>query len=157
MKVKYHNILVLFLATIVFFVGAGVTVIDLCCSRCVDSVMSMTLHSSDCSMAEKMAKSPSCCRSGDHAMDYSEKTVSCEGEHTHTGKCCEARRVSIDLDHSVYQPNLLHTMVWTVIPSFISNALLASDTSTPLIIDEAQEPIPILPRNYLTLIRVLII
>lgn len=155
MKVKYHNILVLFLAAIVFFVGAGVTIVDLCCSKCVDNVMSMRLHPDDCSMAEMKIETPSCCSLEDHSIDHSEDAALCASGHT--GKCCEAKRVSIDLDRSVYLPNLLHTMVWTIVPAFISNFHLISDTNEPLIAGEARDPIPIPPRNYLSLIRVLII
>lgn len=155
MKVKYHKILVLFLAAIVFFVGAGVTVVDLCCSGCIDKVISMQLHATDCSMTEMKVESPSCCSEEAHIMDHSEDNSLCISEHT--GKCCEAKRVSIDLDRSVYQPNLLHSMVWTVIPAFISNVFFISDNDEPLLAGEARDPIPIPPRNYLTLIRVLII
>lgn len=155
MKVKYHNILVLFLATIVFFVGAGVTVVDLCCSGCIDKVMSMQLHSNDCSMEEMKAEAPSCCSQEDHSMSHSEDAVSCTSMYT--GKCCEAKRVSMDLDRSVFQPNLLQSMVWTLVPSFISQVLLVSDTNEPLFAGEARDPVPIPPRNYLSLIRVLII
>lgn len=155
MKVKYHNILVLFLATIVFFVGAGVTVVDLCCSGCIDKVMSMQLHASDCSMAEMKTESPSCCSEENHSIDHSE-AISPQTS-SHADKCCEAKRISMDLDRSVYQPKLLHLMVWTMVPHFISNVLLVSDNNEPLIVGEARDPIPIPPRNYLSLIRVLII
>lgn len=154
MKVKYHKILILFLAAIVFFVGAGVTVVDLCCSGCIDKVMSMQLHQADCSMTEMKTASPSCCSEEGHIMDHSDDTSCISG---HTGKCCEAKRVSMDLDRSVYQPNLLHAMVWTLVPAFISNVLLVSDNNEPLLAGEARDPMPLPPRNYLTLIRVLII
>lgn len=156
MKMKYRNILVLFLAAIVFFVGAGVTVVDLCCSRCIDQVMSMQLHTEDCSMTEMKTESPSCCSQKDHDMQHSTDAASCVS-NGHADKCCEAKRVSMDLDRSVYQPNLLQSMVWTMVPAFISNYLLVSDNNELLVVGEARDPIPIPPRNYLSLIRVLII
>lgn len=154
---KYRNILILFLATIVFFVGAGITVVDLCCSGCIDKVMSMQLHSEDCSMDEMIAETPSCCSTEDHSMSHSEDVEKAPCPSEHADKCCEAKRVSMDLDRSVFQPNLLQSMVWTIVPSFISNVLLVSDNNESLIIGEARDPIPIPPRNYLSLIRVLII
>lgn len=155
MKVKYRNILVLFLAAIVFFVGAGVTVVDLCCSKCVDEVMSMNMHMDDCMKAEMKTESPACCSQEDHSMDHSENTSLCVSGHT--DKCCDAKRVSMDLDRLVHQPNLLHSMVWTSVPAFISNFLLVSDNNDFFVVGEARDPIPIPPRNYLSLIRVLII
>lgn len=151
MEMKYRNILVLFLAAIVFFVGAGVTVVDLCCSRCIEQVMSLSVHKGDCMKTEMKAEVPSCCSQNSHSEDGS----LCVSEHT--DKCCEAKRVSIDINYTVKQANLLHSMVWTLVPSFISNFLLIADNNEPLLIAEARDPIPIPPRNYLSLIRVLII
>ncbi|WP_110309329.1 hypothetical protein [Dysgonomonas alginatilytica] len=148
---KYRNILVLFLAAIVFFVGAGVTVVDLCCSGCIDKVMSMQLHAEACSMTEMKSESPSCCSQEDHSEDVSLCVSS------HAEKCCEAKRVSMDLDRSVYQPNLLQSMVWTMVSAFISGYLPASDNNESLVVGEARDPVPIPPRNYLSMIRVLII
>lgn len=151
MEMKYRNILVLFLAAIVFFVGAGVTVVDLCCSRCIDQVMSMNIHKDDCLKTEMKAQVPSCCSQSDHSEDAS---LCVSG---HTDKCCEAKRVSIDINYTVKQANLLHSMVWTLVPSFISNFLLIADNNEHLLVAESRDPIPIPPRNYLSLIRVLII
>lgn len=151
MEMKYRNILVLFLAAIVFFVGAGVTVVDLCCSRCIEQVMSLNVHKGDCMKTEMKAEAPSCCSHYNHSEDAT------LGVSEHTDKCCEAKRVSIDINYTVKQANLLHSMVWTLVPSFISNFLLIADNNEPLLIAEARDPIPIPPRNYLSLIRVLII
>lgn len=151
MKRKYRNILVLFLAAIVFFVGAGVTVVDLCCSKCVGQVMSMNIHMDDCMKAEMKTESPSCCSQENHSEDAS---LCVSG---HTNKCCEAKRVSIDINHTVSQTSLLHLMVWTLVRSFICNSLLVSDNNESLLVAESRDPIPIPPRNYLSLIRVLII
>lgn len=129
MEVKYRNILVLSLATIMFFVGVGVTVVDLCCSGC--------------SQEENIS------------MNHPDGTPLCM--NAHLSKCCEIKRISIDLDHSVYHPNLLYSMAWTMIPAFVFDHLLISDNKGLLVREEAQDPVPIPPRNYLSLIRVLII
>ncbi len=145
MKVRYRNILVSFLAAILFFVGAGVTVVDLCCSACVEDVKPMSPHPEGCSMKEIKTVPSTCCT----------QNTDCVKEHT--GRCCVAKRISIDLDYSSSQPSLLQSIVWTIVPCFISCIHTSSHNNELLVVDETRDPIPIPPRNYLSLIRVLII
>ncbi len=153
MKKRAYNIVVLFLAVAIFFVGAGVTIVDLCCGRCADSFISMAEPADDCMQSLDTNKvMDDCCATKSPAVE----NTSCESHHAEKGDCCKKERVSIDLDNTIYKHNLSHALVW-VVTSLFHNSSLFLATGEKYLQPDVVDQITIPPRDYLSLIRILII
>lgn len=155
MKQKTNHIILLFLATAIFFVGAGVTIVDLCCSACPDNLISLAEpEPKDVCIQhlKEVQKIDDCCSEKSHEM-----SVDCNTPEHHKGEqCCKKERVSIDLDNTIYKHKLSTSLVWTVVSLFYNNSLLLS-TDERYICPDVVDEISIPPRDYLSLIRILII
>ncbi|MDU1905141.1 MAG: hypothetical protein E6772_10185 [Dysgonomonas sp.] len=152
MKTKYRNILVLFLAVIVFFVGAGVTIVDLCCTNCVENVLAMNTHNSACGVLDTEIDKHSCCSNPDTSNDVSPCTSQ------HEGECCGVERIDVDIDHRVFKPDLGDFAVSDFIHCFCCCFCHTHDIAENIVsLSPYSEAIPIPPREYLSLLRVLII
>lgn len=155
MKKRVYNIVVLFLAVAIFFVGAGVTIVDLCCSRCADNFISMadTDIADDCMQSVETNKvMDDCCSMKSHAVE----DTGCDTHHADKGDCCKKERVSIDLDNTIYKHNLSHALVWVAASLFHNSSLfltIGEKYLQPDVVDQISIP----PRDYLSLIRILII
>ena len=154
MKKKVNHIVILFLAAAIFFVGAGVTIVDLCCSKCADSLLSLSESTGNCVQHSGLMKMPdNCC---------SEKTnsesLACDSLHSDKDKseCCKKERLSIDLNNTTFKHSLSNTMVWTII-SFSNSGSLYLSINDKYIQPEVVEQKTLPPRDYLSLIRILII
>lgn len=156
MKRKVNNIFIVLIASLVFFVGAGVTIVNLCCGNCISKILSPKEHVSHCpSMADLTSheKMKNCC-SKDAAKTTTDK--SCEDKHADE-ECGTSERVSVDLSDTTFKPSIA-PLVWCVIT--LHTDLLNYITEPHLNIgvdNDRRAPIPIPPRDYLSLIRVLII
>lgn len=152
MKQKYSKIFVLLLAIVVFFVGAGITVVDLCCANCLENVLAMKNRNSACDITDASLTGHSCCSNTDPANDVSPCT------NHHDGKCCEAERITVDIDHRQTKLQLADSMVWSFVHCYCCCFCHTSDISENIYLSEHRDvspPIP--PREYLSLIRILII
>jgi len=89
---------------------------------------------------------------------HTEKKSTCHNNHDSEEKCCEIERISIDIEHRIYKPALDNNLSWLLIfqlgYSYLYPDQLAENIPEYSYYTDA---IPILPRDYLSLIRVLII
>lgn len=152
MKKEVKHIVILFLAATIFFVGAGVTIVDLCCSRCADSFMSMSESADDCMQhSDMMRMSDDCCAQKAHP-----KSTACDTHHSDKSDCCKKERLSIDLNNTIYKHSLSDAMVWSLV-ALSNNSSLFLSSCDKYIQPDVVEQITIPPRDYLSLIRILII
>lgn len=157
MKQKIRNILILTMAVTVFFVGAGVTVVDLCCSNCVENLIALEKKSNchELPPADAGFGLHSCCN--DDASSQNDGMLPCTNQHE--GNCCDAERISIDIDSRTFKPDLAKSsLVWSVLHCqcccFCHTTNIAQ-TAVSAIYADGDIPIP--PREYLSLLRILII
>lgn len=152
MKQKYRNILVSFLALTVFFVGAGVTIVDLCCMNCVENILALNTYNSACDVTEVEIAEHSCCSNEDDSNDVSPCTKK------HEGKCCGAERIDVDIDNRVFKPDLSDTLMSDFVHCYCccfchTHDIVENITSTSWY----TQTVPIPPREYLSFLRILII
>lgn len=152
---KVKNILILFTAVLVFFVGTGVTIIDLCCVNCVTNVINMKSRSSHCDIdadANTMSENHSCCSSSTSPEDV----LPCTNQYDHD--CCMAQRIDVDIEHKFFKPSISSPLLWCGISLctdiFCLHSFSLSDNESD---KNYRIPTPIPPRDYLSLIRILII
>lgn len=141
MKKSIQHIAILLIAFAVFFTGAGVTVVNYCCSTCETVVASQTDHA--CCFEDGL----------DHQHVCDCTSHSSQEEH----QCATTERLTIDLDNSSSKPQLapLSTLLaHDFIHVCVSCAAQYEYNSQT---DTYDDP-PVMPtRSYLSLIRVLII
>ena len=155
MKQRIQNIFVLFMAVTVFFVGAGVTIVDLCCSNCIENLILMNKADGNCHDLVAVAdmKSHSCCQD-DAGQDSN--MLPCTNKHE--GKCCDAERISVDLDNRTFKPGIINTaLAWAVVHCQCCCYCHTSDIEQTAGYAEYSDNVPIPPREYLSMLRVLII
>ncbi|WP_081852516.1 hypothetical protein [Prevotella sp. 10(H)] len=151
---KFGQTLILLVAAVtVFLTGAGVTIVNYCCTSCSGQTLFMTGQHVCCAESFENEEVMSCCSSHEAVVNETSETV-CYDQDSH----CTASRLSIDIDASSFRPHVSVPFMW------ISDA---SFTPTSYILPEKIEysdeyirfesPPDILPREYLSFIRVLII
>lgn len=142
------------MAVAIFFVGAGVTIVDLCCSSCADSFMSMSEPVDNCMQqpSDTSKVTDDCCSTNSHTTE----AAGCDKHHSEKEDCCKKERVSIDLDNTIYKHNLSNALVWVVVSLFHTNSLFLT-TGEQYLQPDVVDQITIPPRDYLSLIRILII
>ncbi|MDH6354801.1 hypothetical protein M2132_001132 [Dysgonomonas sp. PH5-45] len=152
MKHFVNKIAVFLLAFLIFFVGTGVTVIDLCCQNCIEHTLSL----SDVSCCSQTQHSHSDATAAGHNHDSYQHEDICSSPHE--GECCVPERISFDIDHFFSKPQIVAPFVW------IANNLF--ENVTPVLNEAPTDNVPILrdkipiivhPRVYLSMIRILII
>lgn len=148
-----QKILIVIIAATVFLTGAGVTIINYCCTSCSGQTLFMTEKHVCCADSQHSHEGKSCCSP---VKDISNDT--CEGLVYTDLSHCTASRMSIDIDASSYRPQISIPFVW------ISDAMTYSvDNFTidnEVVIDSFthfKAPPEVPPRKYLSLIQVLII
>lgn len=159
MKQLVTKIILVIAAVAVFFTGAGVTFIIYCCSGCdTEQTLVVTKAHTCCSKQMVSEEGHSCCASHTHYTPESNQSEA-KGCSTHfDAGHCQTSRLSADIDLSVFRPQVSNPFVW------ISDAypvLLSSISPDPTNDDDAyvrfESPPNIPPREYLSLMRVLII
>lgn len=153
MKQKYRNILVAFLAVTVFFVGAGVTIVDLCCTNCVKNVLALNTHNSGCAVTDiDVVNEHFCCSN----VDPSNDVLPCTSQHE--GQCCSVERIDVDIDNRVFKPNLGDTMAAAFVHCYCCCFCHTHDIGESITASGYEAgTIHIPPREYLSFLRVLII
>lgn len=155
---KLHHIIILIAAIAVFFTGTGVTVMNYCCSGCISEFFSEQEQTCCCSSTShnSMAMGDDGCCSDNHKKEMAQHN-DCTNSASSSQDHCSSSRISIDLDSSIFKPHLAILFTWlSDIPVFTLNIL-------PHVVEYTHvetytgDPPSILPRSYLSLIRVLII
>lgn len=143
---KFSNLLIALLASLIFLVGAGVTVIDLCCTSCINTLVSINKDKGMCEDMRMSLDSDSCCGKESHHSQEKQ------------GDCCTIERISVDLDHSIFKPIISSPFVWCAdLMSNLTQTIEPNVDNLGFENDRYRPPIPIPPREYLSLIRILII
>lgn len=148
-----QKIIIVIIAATVFLTGAGVTIINYCCTSCSGQTLFMTEKHVCCADSQHPHEGKSCCSP---VKDISKDT--CEGLAYTDLSHCTASRMSIDIDASSYRPQISIPFIW------VSDAMIYS-SDRYLFNDEAitnesthlEAPPESPPREYLSLIQVLII
>lgn len=146
---KYiSHIVALIIAISVFFTGTGITIINYCCMGCVEQVFSLK-------------QQPTCCSEEDHSSDNHFSLDDCfvvdhlSYEYT-AAKSCSVSRQSIDLDTFTFKPQLSSPFVWITQAFSLYQAIqLFGVYDADYSYKKSPPKIP--PREYLSLLRVLII
>lgn len=154
MKKSGHIILLMILAVAVFYTGTGVTIMKYCCPDCKPSYAIVgqkhICHNPEES-PDTCSTQVSCPNCG--AVDTDEGTISYNAK----GSGCASSRVSIDLDSQHFRPQVQTPFVWL---SAVDNLFLTGNEETAKSTDfvsYTESPPSVVPRSYLSLIRVLII
>lgn len=151
MKRRLRHITLLFMAAIIFFVGAGITIVELCCSDCMDSVLTMQYKGDECDMTSNTDAMSCCADQGHHAENKHET-------HDADGQCCGAKRLDMsDMSNAIFKPDLSALFAWPATPLFQYLTLDASAINNLYSDEGTRDSVPIPPRSYLSLIRILII
>lgn len=151
-----QRVILLIVATTVFLTGMGVTVINFCCPSCSEQTLFMTKKHVCCSEkaeSNTVRQTKSCC-SGTATIDKGE----CHDSSFSKAGHCSPSRLVTDKDASSFRPQISSPFVW--LSETLTNAL---NTTLPNTVGDAKDythlkiPSTIPPREYLSLIRVLII
>jgi len=155
MKRFAQNIILVIAAATVFLTGAGVTIINYCCTSCSGQTLIMAQQHTCCATSHEQNTdvTASCCATtGSEGHDLCE-TTAYSGE-TH----CQASRLSIDIDAASFRPHVAIPFVWISDNSLtLASALLPETAEFADHYSLFKSPPDIPPREYLSLIRVLII
>ena len=154
MKKSGHIIILLILAAVVFYTGTGVTIMKYCCPDCEPSYAIVgqkhTCHNQDES-SDTCAMPVSCPNCGDAEPDRNMSSYKVKGGG------CASTRVSVDLDSQHYRPQMQIPVVWLSIMNSSSLWGKEEPAKAAEFVSYPESPPTIVPRSYLSLIRVLII
>lgn len=134
-----------------FLAGAGVTVMQICCPHCFDNlIVSGACHPSQTEKADQH----DCCAN----KTKSETLANCTDHKKHTPLhskkgCCKIERISVDIDNIIFKFDFFKH--W-IADSKIHQCHFVSCANSPQVVSFSNIP-PIPPREYLSLIRILII
>lgn len=149
-----QRIILLIVAVTVFFTGAGVTIINYCCTSCSGQTLFMTEKHQCCSASEHSHNGGSCCALPSEEINAN----ACEGMAYANDTHCTTSRLSIDIDASSFRPQISIPFVWVsdaivpVLDVFVVDSGRAGDLLACF-----SPPPDITPREYLSFIQVLII
>lgn len=160
MKIWVRNVMAIMLASLIMVVGAGFTIVSVCCNKCAEAHSVFPSFSDPC-LDQKIftEEEEVCCNThiGSEEKSTHEQDDTCKISEV-ANKCCISERISIELDSFLFKHQLSSPFVWF-------NSVYASMdlvNTNPGIDDDNlvklhKIPITTLPRTYLALIRVLII
>lgn len=140
------------MAAVIFLTGMGTTITKFCCNNCLDSFLAEYHIKS----IETESENSNCCKTVEH-----QKVDDCQKHNSNddhkSDNCCKIERYSIDLDAFHFKPVVFTPFTWisstpvTFTASLINSGSENNDS-------RINDPPPVIePRNYLSLIRVLII
>jgi hypothetical protein len=155
MKKFVQKFILLIAAATVFFTGAGVTIINYCCTSCSGQTLIMTEKHVCCAQEQHIAEpATNCCPVQTETAQNDPCGNSVFSQDMH----CTASRLSMDIDASSFRPLISVPFVWIsgILPYIPVSA--SSDNATCADGYTTFEPPPdIPPREYLSLISILII
>lgn len=155
MKQKIYNISLYLLVAVIFLGGSGFTVVNFCCSSCIESFFSDVSFEKTCAHQDEKLTQKSCCSD----LQQASAIINNVFFDSDGNICCGAERVSFDIDLRFYKPDVSSHSLSMTIP-FTSGFLCHINKPTihnnrlsfPL-----KDAIPINPREYLSIIRILTI
>ena len=150
-----QRIILLIVAVTVFFTGAGVTIINYCCTSCSGQTLFMAEKHQCCSASDHSHQDGSC-----RTLPSAAKTEAnaCESSTYANDTHCTASRLSIDIDASSFRPQISIPFVWVsdaIVP--ILDVFVADSRHAGELLACFSPPPDITPREYLSFIQVLII
>ena len=155
MKKFGHMIIVMILASVVFYTGTGVTIMNYCCSNCEDSHDIFAGHDHKHHQMpvenEQNTNSSSCPHCLKIESDF------CDLSYNESDMNCTASRISLDIDSYQYRAQLSVPFVWLQDISEISLQLTQDMSKSVNLFSDKESPPGIIPRTYLSRISVLII
>lgn len=155
MKKITQHIVLLIAAIAVFFTGTGVTIINYCCSHCEAEQTLIMASVPDCCSQKKVVIEQTCC--SDHNSSNNHKSDS-DGCNVSNKEHCKATRLSSDIDIATARQHLQIPYVWiSDLYSSLPTSIVLSKIEVADKLAELESPPDIPPREYLSLIRVLII
>lgn len=142
----------LIIAVTVFFTGAGVTIINYCCSSCNEQTLFMTEKHACCAKSVHLSETKSCCSANN------ENTTANEGQAYRNDPHCTASRLSIDIDASSFRSQVYSPFVWvTNIPFCLTERFPSYNEINQLFFIRFKSPPDISPERYLSIIQTFII
>lgn len=152
MKKSAQRVILLIAAVAMFFTGAGVTIVNYCCTSCSGQTLFMTEQHICCAEEHHETEDESCCSTKETPRD------TCKSDAYTVDNHCTATRLSIDIDASSFKPHVAIPFVWISDATFaIAASILSARTERADDYSSFKSPPDIPPREYLSLIRVLII
>jgi len=153
MKKSGHTIIILILASVIFYTGTGVTIMNYCCSNCKNSHSIFAGHNQECNQVPEtndentnVSLCPHCKEVPTYSFSYNED-----------GMACTASRISVDMDSYQHRAQLSIPFVWLEDLSEISLELKREISRSSDSVTNPESPPGIIPRAYLSKISVLII
>lgn len=151
MKQATTKISLVILAFIISLTGMGVTIANFCCDDC-SSHFWTKIHPVLHDNSEKSTEH-SCCSDKKEA-----HTHDCTQQHDDNKKCCSLERQSTTLDSYHTKPAVTIPFTWVENIPFILTTDLTNRYESESVFGDIDEPPKITsPREYLSLIRILII
>lgn len=139
MRKKAAYLCILFLATLIFYGGAGVNLVTYCCGDCRSEGVAVLLEKDCCEV---------------HGHEHGEADVLCETEDA----CCDLERVSFDWNSTSQLIVNLQPVVIDLLSLGISSASLpASLPENKVFLFDDNSPPVVCPRFYLSLLTTLLI
>ncbi|WP_163356282.1 hypothetical protein [Dysgonomonas sp. 25] len=136
------------MAVLVFFTGAGVTVMSFCCSDCRSQVFFMDKKTC-CTIHHEAESTKSCCSTD----TSSSIDCQCCSDKEH----CSAKRYAIDIDSSVFKPHINIPFEWVDDGGIHTHTVYCCVQECSDACIHLRGSPPVHPRSYLSIIRVLII
>lgn len=151
-----NNLLLLVLSGIVFLTGAGITIVDYCCSECrmkMFSMNSIECCSMDNHITQKLEST--CCKLN---KDLTETSCKKYIEDFSSEQCCSTSRISVDIDSSIFRPQINIPFIWISDYIYKNQFPLKCEGNYTRIFESNTDILkPPPPRHYLSFIQVLII
>lgn len=165
MKNVVKKVFIAALAILILFVGTGFNVVNFCCSECATQQALFIGGHDGCEDESHFkvadAEKHACCVSHqDQPVTSAEPKSCCADKSTQqtSDACCQVQRVSVDLDNFLSRPHLNNPFVWISANLFPAFSSLLNETFEDVYQEKPLKvPKALLPRVYLSLIRVLII
>ncbi|MDL2215245.1 hypothetical protein LJC00_03560 [Dysgonomonas sp. OttesenSCG-928-M03] len=112
----------------------------------------MKARNASCDITNVTSEAHSCCSSEN---SQNKDVAPCTSKHE--GKCCEAERLSIDIDNRISKLDLANSFLSSFVHCYCCCYCHTDNIADSFSAIDDGEFIPIPPRDYLSLIRVLII
>jgi len=155
MKKIAIKIMLVCLSAVVFTTGMGTTVANFCCDDCLENFFS----GQTCKIHDTFVVAErSCCAKKTAKQDKNHEKCKNEATGNTDKDCCDAQRLSVDIDSFHFKPQIVNSYVWisNVIGEAAQSVVL--DTYAFDFYPQIKAPPKILsPRDYLSFIRILVI
>ncbi|MDR2955675.1 MAG: hypothetical protein LBV43_11390 [Prevotella sp.] len=154
MKKSAQKSILLVIAFIMVLTGGGITVVSYNCDSCSGQTLFVTQMHTCCVETGNGKIQSSCCSLSEQQTNHNQ----CQNSANVGTPPCMSSRLSIDIDGTAYRPQVSIPYVWiTEFPFSFTNNILVEDNSSSKEFTYYNTPPDLHPREYLSIIRVLII